>query len=1166
MSDAPLLEDEVTTEAVTAARQETYEANADNTPVEEPSKSRWLKASPIWMLALVAIAAISTSGTVAPRASAAQLMAVISALSGLLSTVSAAWWGSLSDCYGRMWVLSFNVGGLMLSDMTFLTVAHYWETLPGTYWWFALGPIIEGAVGGISVASIIMHAYISDCSDPTARSRAFSQLMGLLFVGMSVGPLLSGYIMRTTSQLLPVFYATAAIDTTVTLAVWFIMPESLPRAEMQKHRAARDRRRATMGTGLAGWLKRVGSTFDVVSPLSILLPRKVEHAGNKTSVDWNMTILGAAYGFGTFIQESGKAAIYQQIQYASSFFEWTSDIVSYWLGIMHIAKAVYLTLLFPGLVRILVFVWARRRRSQAGESQPLMADDPTTPSNKVAPTAALDLWLARAAVLLDIFFYAMAFKTKSGVLFALYTSCIAFGTHFGPTVQSLALDLYTRHGETDTGRLLGALTVISALSSHIIGPALFGFIYMKTVATVPGAFYLLQCAALSRSRSRPGSRPRSSRHSTASSIQYSHDPEDFINPGAATISEEDNELLQELVHPHHLAEETLIEDVDDAAEGEEEEFDEEWRSKLPWWRRPSPWWFLAYVPFAAIALSITAAAKIELFTYLVCHAQKPEYNHDQGGGMGDMLSAVGEHVCSVPPSDVATFLKLALEPDQRVCQQDPVVQAAVAKLTVIMTTTMGILACMTTAWWGSLSDRYGRTKVLSCAVIGVLIMDMNFLCVFWFYNYIPGGYWFLVSGPVLEGLLGGQALISATIHAYIADCTPPALRSGIFSLHLGLLFTGMGIGPTLGGLIIRFTGEFIYVFYISAAIHCVYALLVWFIIPESLSRTEMIRARQRHKEADDEYRSANAHGGFLVFLKRVFAFLTPLSLFLPIDLNGGNPAKGKRRDWSLLFLVAAFGLTVSLLGLYLYIIQYLSGVYGWNTEQVGYWFSSLGVARAVFLTLILPCKLTVVKPYATRSPSTVPTRPRIARSPSVGPNAPHSPKFDLVLARVSLGIEVVVYALMICSTSGLMFAAITALGALGMGFSPAVQSIALTLYNRRGGKDTGKLFGAMSVVNALSAQVFGPFVYGLTYARTVGTFPKMIFVMACCSVTIAFTLMLFVRIPTEEDASGLAQDIEEQPGTGDSGPRIEREDTLVDPPEPLIIVDDEDRGRKVIKP
>ena len=93
----------------------------------------------------------------------------------------------LSDCYGRVGVLGFNVAGLMLSDLVFLMTAHFWERLPGTYWWFALGPIIEGLVGGevffcafvqssdrsgvtgISVASVIMHAYISDCCDPTQR-------------------------------------------------------------------------------------------------------------------------------------------------------------------------------------------------------------------------------------------------------------------------------------------------------------------------------------------------------------------------------------------------------------------------------------------------------------------------------------------------------------------------------------------------------------------------------------------------------------------------------------------------------------------------------------------------------------------------------------------------------------------------------------------------------------------------------------------------------------------------------------------------------------------------------------------------------------------------------------------------------------------------------------
>ena len=96
-----------------------------------------------------------------------------------------------------------------------------------------------------------------------------------------------------------------------------------------------------------------------------------------------------------------------------------------------------------------------------------------------------------------------------------------------------------------------------------------------------------------------------------------------------------------------------------------------------------------------------------------------------------------------------------------------------------------------------------------------------------------------------------------------------------------------------------------------------------------------------------------------------------------------------------------------------------------------------------------------------------PEHPRTSRSPSSSRHAPHSPTFDLKLARVSLAIEVVMYAIIVCSTTGLMFALATGLGALAMGCGPAMQSVALTLYNRRGGKDSGKLFGALSVVQAI---------------------------------------------------------------------------------------------------
>ncbi|KAL1944682.1 hypothetical protein VTO73DRAFT_3112 [Trametes versicolor] len=490
---------------------------------------RWLKPSPIWILALSATAAISTSGVVAPRfeiytrticqvygvdatsrecltdptvqAAVARLIAVFTTISGLLTTLTTAWWGSLSDRHGRMWVLGFNVAGLLVSDISFLIVADFWDKLPGTYWWFVIGPAVEGLVGAVSVASVMMHAYISDCSDAATRSRAFSQLMGLLFFGMSVGPLLSGFIMRATHRLFPVFYATTTIDAIVALFVWFIIPESLSQSMMRERRAAQAQQLGTPAPGVISKLKRWGAMFDVVSPLAVLLPKKVETPSKGKRVDWNLTYLGAAYGFGTLV----LASVYQQLQYASLTFGWTSENINYWIGGVNISKATYLTIVFPGIVKLLTYIWqpADKPSTPAVESEPLFlpSEEPEQSTTVPAPkkrlrAASLDLILARAALVTDIIFYALTPSAATAALFAVYSMCISLGASFGPVMQSLGLELYARRGGADTGRLLGALTVVSALSSHIVGPTLFGLTYMRTVATVPGAIYFLCCASL----------------------------------------------------------------------------------------------------------------------------------------------------------------------------------------------------------------------------------------------------------------------------------------------------------------------------------------------------------------------------------------------------------------------------------------------------------------------------------------------------------------------------------------------------------------------------------------------------------------------------------------------------------------------------------------------
>lgn len=41
------------------------------------------------------------------------------------------------------------------------------------------------------------------------------------------------------------------------------------------------------------------------------------------------------------------------------------------------------------------------------------------------------------------------------------------------------------------------------------------------------------------------------------------------------------------------------------------------------------------------------------------------------------------------------------------------------------------------------------------SLFGFLVNDFTFILVTHFFDYIPGGYWLLVLGPVVEGCLGG---------------------------------------------------------------------------------------------------------------------------------------------------------------------------------------------------------------------------------------------------------------------------------------------------------------------------------------------------------------------------------------------------------------------------
>jgi len=286
------------------------------------------------------------------------------------------------------------------------------------------------------------------------------------------------------------------------------------------------------------------------------------------------------------------------------------------------------------------------------------------------------------------------------------------------------------------------------------------------------------------------------------------------------------------------------------------------------------------------------------------------------------------------------------------CAADPVVQANVAKFLTITATVEGILSCLTATFWGSFSDRYGRVKLLGLNITTLLLADAALAALAVAPEYVPGGYWFLLFTSAFEGLIGGRSAAIAALHAYLADCSSPATRSRIFSRFLGLVFIGVALGPSLGGIAEHLSGNPYIIFYLALGLHTINALFQWFVIPESLLPAQMDAARR-----------ARGGRGKSHWFGRIFSFLGPLSVLAPLPTKGGvNPQEALKKDWSLTWLALSLAPESLLIGGMQYWLQYAAGKFNWSAEMVGYYISVIGFSRALFLVIGLPAILRLYAP------------------------------------------------------------------------------------------------------------------------------------------------------------------------------------------------------------
>ncbi|KAG1782638.1 major facilitator superfamily domain-containing protein [Suillus placidus] len=610
---------------------------------------------------------------------------------------------------------------------------------------------------------------------------------------------------------------------------------------------------------------------------------------------------------------------------------------------------------------------------------------------------------------------------------------------------------------------------------------------------------------------------RSSRNTSVVSSRGGYIPqsEGLILPSGPV----DEHTLHDLVHPHQQPERTLVgQDGSFQLDREDEEHDEEvtaWKA-LPWWKRPSPYWLVFATPLASMGFSAVIGPRVEMYTVLACRVHAPELQYEPN----DMRHLAQPHSMALSMNTARTLHdglntgpQQSHVPDRDRCASDPVVQAAVAQLSAVLNTTMGILSCLTTAWWGSLADRFGRTSIMGISMLGLLANDLIFIVTAFFVERLPGGYWFLILGFALDGMVGGMTTGIAASHAYLADSTHHSERSGMFSLALGTMFVGVALGPVIGGILIRATGSTLSTFYLAATVHALHAAFMFLIIPESQTKARALGAQKRRQASLDRRNDGTLRAASV--LKSATRFFSPLAVLLPDRISvDGNPLKRSKRDWSLCFIATSYGFTMSLMGLVTYVLQYAAGNFKWSSEMISYYIALTGAVRALFLAVILPVIIKLLKPAPVQLP-TAPDEPlqnlssqtHSSRQNNTRPPS-HSPNFDLNLARISVVLDILAFVTMIFASNGLVFVSGAVLQSLGAGYSPASPSIRAR---------SGRLFGAISVIQALGAQILGPALFGFVYSKTVATFPSAIFILTVVLMMISLVLLALVHPPTSED-------------------------------------------------
>ncbi|KAI1408897.1 MFS general substrate transporter [Hypoxylon sp. FL1857] len=512
----------------------------------------------------------------------------------------------------------------------------------------------------------------------------------------------------------------------------------------------------------------------------------------------------------------------------------------------------------------------------------------------------------------------------------------------------------------------------------------------------------------------------------------------------------------------------------------------------PWWRTPSVYWLLGPYFLFTLAFGGVLVPKLNLIVDLIC---RNYYSERQ----------------ALDPN--FRFAPVILGADNPQCNA-PAVQKHVATFTLIISALTGALSALTAPKLGSLSDRYGRKRLMVISSCGGLANEVITILAAKFPNTVS--YHWLVLGAFFDGIMGSFTAGSILGHSYTSDCAPPSKRGVYIGYLHACLFTGLAFGPLLAGYFVEWTGSLVSIFYVVLGCHGFVILYFWFLLPESISRKRQLAARAKHL-AETEATAVQLRSGLPSAVKgfvgqRVASYLddhmgtwlpavlsanplAPLRILIPSGRNNGR----LRRNLIILALIDTTIIT-SAMGAGTVIVLYSEYMFNWGTLEASRFVSIVSLVRVVILLCILPVINYVFRVLPLR-------RRRESGDTNVVETNSGADNLDVWILRFALLSDA-------AGTAGYIFVRreelfvlcglATAFGGLA---SATIQS-AVTKHVPA--ERVGSLLGAIGLLHALG-RVFGPALFNGIYAGTVETFPQAFFVVLASIFGLAVFGSFFVR-------------------------------------------------------